>query len=58
MAWNVELTSTAEKQLKKLDPWSREKGLVSDCRILCQILDAEVVTLAVTFRHRKDVYGD
>ena len=58
MAWNVELTSTAKKQLKKLDPWSREKGLVGDYRIFCQILDAELVILSVTFRHRKDVYGD
>ena len=89
MAWNVELTETAEKQLKKLDrkwqgiilddledeiaglsdPRSRGKGLVGDrkgiwryrvgdCRILCQILDTELVIVAVTIRHRKDVYGD
>ena len=89
MAWNVELTATAEKQLKKLDrtwqgtildyledeiaglgdPRSRGKGLVGDrkglwryrvgdYRILCEILDAELVIVAVTIRHRKDVYGD
>lgn len=89
MAWNVELTATAEKQLKKLDrkwqgiildyledeiaslsdPRSRGKGLVGDrkgiwryrvgdYRILCQILDPELVIVAVTIRHRKDVCGD
>ena len=89
MAWNVELTATAEKQLKKLDrkwqgiildyledeiaglsdPRSRGKGLagdrkdiwryrVGDYRILCQILDAELVIVAVTIRHRKDAYRD
>ena len=89
MAWSVELTATAEKQLKKLDrkwqgiildyledeiaslsdPRSRGKGLlgdrkgiwryrVGDYRILCQILDAELVIVAVTIRHRRDVYGD
>jgi mRNA interferase RelE/StbE len=89
LAWNVELTATAEKQLKKLDrkwrgiildyledeiaslsdPRSRGKGLVGDkkgiwryrvgdYRIPCQILDAELLIVAVTIRHRKDVYGD
>ena len=89
MAWNVELTATAEKQLKKLDrkwqgiildyledeiaglsdPRSRGKGLagdrkdiwryrVGDYLILCQILDAELVIVAVTIRHRKDAYRD
>jgi mRNA interferase RelE/StbE len=88
LAWNVELTATAEKQLKKLDrkwqgiildyldeiaglsdPRSRGKGLVGDrkgiwryrvgdYRILCQIMDTELVIVAVTIRHRKDVYGD
>lgn len=89
MAWNVEFSATAEKQLKKLDrkwqriildyledeiagrsdPRSRGKGLVGDrkgiwryragdYRILCRILDAELVIIAVTIRHRKDVYED
>jgi mRNA interferase RelE/StbE len=89
LAWNVELTATAEKQLKKLDrkwqgiildyledeiaglsdPRSRGKALVGDrkgiwryrvgdYRILCQIMDTELVIVAVTIRHRKDVYGD
>ena len=89
MAWSVELTATAEKQLKKLDgkwrgiildyledeiatltdPRSRGKGLVGDkkgiwryrvgdYRNLCQILDAELVILAVTIGHRRDVYED
>ncbi|MFP4301979.1 MAG: type II toxin-antitoxin system RelE family toxin [Spirochaetaceae bacterium] len=89
MAWTIELTATAEKQLKKLDrkwqgfildyledevaglsdPRSRGKGLVGDrkgiwryrvgdYRILCQIIDAELVIVAVTIRHRRDVYGD
>jgi mRNA interferase RelE/StbE len=89
LVWTIELTATAEKQLKKLDrkwqgiildyledeiaslsdPRSRGKGLVGDrkgiwryrvgdYRILCQILDAELVIVAVTIRHRRDVYGD
>jgi len=89
LAWSVELTTTAAKQLKKLDrkwqriildyledeiaimdnPRSRGKALVGDkkgiwryrlgdYRILCQILDAEFVILAVTVGHRKDVYED
>ena len=89
MAWNVEFTSTAAKQLRKLDrkwqaiildyledevaglsdPRTRGKGLVGDrkgiwryrvgdYRVLCQILDAELLILAVTIRHRKDVYTD
>jgi mRNA interferase RelE/StbE len=89
LAWSIELTATAEKQLKKLDrkwqgiildymedeiavltdPRSRGKGLVGDrkgiwryrvgdYRILCQIMDAELVIVAVTIRHRKDAYGD
>lgn len=51
------------------DPRSRGKGLVGDregiwryrvgdYRILCQILDTELVIVAVTIRHRKDVYRD
>ncbi|TVQ21141.1 MAG: type II toxin-antitoxin system RelE/ParE family toxin, partial [Spirochaetaceae bacterium] len=31
---------------------------VGDYRILCQILDTELVIVAVTIRHRKDVYRD
>jgi mRNA interferase RelE/StbE len=87
LAWSVEFTATAEKQLRKLDlkwqqtildyledgvanlsdPRSRGKGLkgdkqgiwryrVGDYRILCQILDSEIVILVVTIGHRKDVY--
>lgn len=89
MVWSVEFTTTAEKQLKKIDrkwqriildyledeiagmgnPRSRGKGLagdmkgvwryrVGDYRILCRILDAELVILVVTIGHRKDVYVD
>jgi mRNA interferase RelE/StbE len=87
LAWSVELTATAEKQLKKLDrkwqalildyledevapledPRVRGKGLtgdkkglwryrVGDYRILCEIFDNELLIIAVTIRHRKDVY--
>ena len=87
MAWSVEFTATAEKQLLKLDkPWQAlivdyledevaqladprlkgkalvgdKKGLwryrVGDYRILCQLLDSELVIVAVTIGHRKDVY--
>ena len=87
MAWSIEFTATAEKQLLKLDkPWQAlivdyledevaqladprlkgkalvgdKKGLwryrVGDYRILCQLLDSELVIVAVTIGHRKDVY--
>ncbi len=89
MAWSVELTVTARKQLRKLDrTWQsnildyledevaplanpREKGKalvgdkkglwrfrVGDYRVLCQILDQELVIVAVTIGHRKDVYEE
>lgn len=89
MAWNVELTATAQKQLKKLDrkwqaaildyledeiaplddPRSRGKALmgdkkgiwryrVGDYRVLCKIMDSELVIAAITIGHRKDVYDD
>ena len=88
MVWNVELTPTASKQLKKIDrkwqseildyledeiaaldeprsrgkPLSRDKkGLwryrVGDYRILCQILDKDLVVVAVTIGQRKNVYN-
>jgi mRNA interferase RelE/StbE len=89
LAWNVELTATAVKQLKKLDrkwpsvildyledeiaalhdPRSRGKALsgdkkglwryrIGDYRILCQILDRDLVIVDVTIGHRKNVYMD
>jgi len=89
LAWNVELTATAQKQLKKLDrkwqaaildyledeiaplddPRSRGKALmgdkkgiwryrVGDYRVLCKIMDSELVIAAITIGHRKDVYDD
>lgn len=87
MAWNVELTTTAERQLRRLDrkwqgaildyledeiaglsdPRSRGKGLtgekkgiwryrVGDYSILCQIRDEQLLIVAITIGHRKDVY--
>lgn len=89
MAWSVELTVTARKQLRKLDrTWQAnilnyledeiaplenprikgkalvgdKKGLwrfrVGDYRVLCQLLDQELVIVAVTIGHRKDVYEE
>ncbi|MCK4541063.1 MAG: type II toxin-antitoxin system RelE/ParE family toxin [Spirochaetales bacterium] len=89
MAWNVKLTATVVKQLKKLDrkwqsvildyledeiaalydPRSRGKALsgdkkglwryrVGDYRLLCQILDSDLVIVAVTIGHRKNEYMD
>ncbi len=89
MAWKVELTDTARRQLQKLDrswqgrildylemdiapladPRGRGKALVGgkkglwryrlgDYRIICDILDAEVVVVALFIGHRKDVYKD
>ena len=86
MAWSVELTETAQKQLRKLDQqWqsqildylevevagqtdvrNRGKALtgnkkelwryrVGDYKIICQIEDAELVILAVTIGHRREV---
>ena len=89
MAWNVDFSVTARKQLKKIDkqwqskildyledevatledPKDKGKGLVGnkkglwryrvgDYRIICQIIDDEVVILVVIVGHRKNVYLD
>ena len=89
MVWNVELTATALKQLKRIDrKWQSEildyledeiavldnprkrgkpllrdkKGLwryrVGDYRIICQILDKDLVLVVVTIGHRKNVYKE
>ncbi len=87
MVWSVDLTTTAKKQLKKLDhQWQskilnyledevailenpqvkgkalvgNKKGLwryrVGDYRIICQIIDEELIILMVLVGHRKNVY--
>ncbi|ORC29586.1 addiction module toxin RelE [Marispirochaeta aestuarii] len=87
MAWTIDFSGTAERQLKKLDrQWQRaildyledeiapldnprqrgkalvgdKKGLwryrINDYRVICQILDTELVILALAIAHRKDVY--
>ena len=89
MAWSVDFSVTARKQLKKIDkqwqskildyledeiatledPKDKGKGLVGnkkglwryrvgDYRIICQIIDDEVVILVVIVGHRKNVYLD
>ena len=86
MAWNVDFTATAKKQLIKMDkkwqskildyledevatlenPQSKGKALVGDkkglwryrvgdYRIICDIIDNEVVILVVIVGHRKNV---
>lgn len=86
MAFSVEYTATALRQLRKLDrqvarrildyldetatlddPRSRGKGLagdragiwryrVGDYRVLCELLDEELVILALEVGHRSSVY--
>lgn len=68
--WQGIILDYLEDEIAGLNnPRSRGKGLagdkkgiwryrVGDYRILCQILDAELVILAVTIGHRKDVYED
>ena len=87
MAWKIEISETAQKQLKKIDkkwqctildyleneialleePRQRGKALIgdkkglwryriSDFRVICQILDSELVILALAIAHRKEVY--
>jgi mRNA interferase RelE/StbE len=87
LAWTIDFSGTAERQLKKLDrQWQRaildyledeiapldnprqrgkalvgdKKGLwryrINDYRVICQILDTELVILALAIAHRKDVY--
>ena len=68
--WQGVILDYLEDEIAGLNnPRSRGKGLagdkkgiwryrVGDYRILCQILDAELVILAVTIGHRKDVYED
>ncbi|MGU5699893.1 type II toxin-antitoxin system RelE family toxin [Aeromonas allosaccharophila] len=87
MAWKVELTDTAKKQLARLDktqaqritkylrrimmlenPRDAGKALtgtlrtywryrVGDYRVICDIIDNELVIVAVVIGHRSDVYG-
>ena len=87
LAWKVELTDTAKKQLARLDktqaqritkylrrlmlledPRYAGKALtgnlrtywryrVGDYRVICEIMDNELVIVAVTIGHRKDVYA-
>ncbi len=50
MVWNVELTPTASKQLKKIDrKWQSE---------ILDYLEDELVIVAVTIGHRKNVYNN
>ena len=89
MAWNVDFTATARKQLRKIDkkwqskildyledeiatlenPQTRGKALagdkkglwryrVGDYRIICDIIDHEIVILVIIVGHRKDFYSD
>ena len=83
LAWTVELTSTAKKELKKIDkiqaqrivsylreadPKSSGKPLtgkfshywryrVGDYRIISEIRDGELIIVAVSIGHRKNVYA-
>ena len=68
--WQSEILDYLEDEIAVLeDPKSRgkplsrdKKGLwryrVGDYRILCQILDDELIITAVTIGHRKNVYGN
>lgn len=87
MNWNVRLSNTAEKQLKKLNQSVQDRiihyldqriegcknprhfgeplkgnksGLwryrVGDYRIICTIMEEELVVLALTIGHRKEIY--
>ncbi|MFZ4618337.1 MAG: type II toxin-antitoxin system RelE family toxin [Rectinemataceae bacterium] len=87
MAWTIEFTETAKRQLKSLDrPWQLKildylekdiahlddprtrgkalvgdrKGLwrfrVGDFRVVCDIIEQELLILAVVIGHRKDIY--
>ncbi|MFD4421892.1 type II toxin-antitoxin system RelE/ParE family toxin [Agromyces sp. NPDC058484] len=88
MAYSVEYTETALKQLRKLDrqvarrivgylddvagleePRDRGKGLVGDrvriwryrvgdYRVLCELIDSELVILAIAIAHRREIYDD
>ena len=87
MAWKIEISETAQKQLKKIDKyWQRaildyleneivllveprqrgkalvgdKKGLwryrIGDFRVICQMLDTELVILTLAIAHQKEVY--
>jgi mRNA interferase RelE/StbE len=89
LAWTIEYTELARKNLKKLDPSiaqrinrymvdhvgnladprsvgkplrgpqsNRWRYRVADYRIICRILDAQVVILVIELGHRRDVYRD
>ncbi|MGL5453084.1 MAG: type II toxin-antitoxin system RelE family toxin [Aeromonas sp.] len=87
LAWKVELTDTAAKQLARMDktkaqritkylrrvmmledPRDAGKALtgnlrtywryrVGDYRVICELMDTELVIVAVEIGHRSNVYG-
>lgn len=67
MAWTLRISDTARRQLKKLEPRQRGKGMaanlaglwryrVGDYRLICDIQDDEMVVLVLQVAHRSEVY--
>ena len=54
MAYEVEYSLAAPRQLRKLDPPTARR--VGDFRVLCDLRDSETVILALEVGHRTDVY--
>lgn len=56
MAWKVELTDTAKKQLAKLDKTQAQRITKYLRRVICELRDDELVIVAVMIGHRSEVY--
>lgn len=60
MVWQIELSATALKQLRKLDPNEARRithFYASDYRIICDIQDRRLCILVIEVGDRRDVYG-
>lgn len=56
LAWKVELTDTAKKQLAKLDKTQAQRITKYLRRVICELRDDELVIVAVMIGHRSEVY--
>ena len=87
MAWTIEFSDIAEKQLKKCDPPIQKRitdylydrlhhcknprhfgealkankvGLwryrIGDYRVICEIIDQEIIVLVLSIGHRREIY--
>lgn len=54
MVWKIKYADSALKSLKKMDRQNAKR--IVDYRVLCEILDEELIILAATIGHSREVY--